>query len=198
MKRIVIHMVFAGLLLSAVADGRAQEKVEQFSQKGIKVSVSSGSYNVIPERNLKEGEGGMLSVGYGFTERFSLWVSLFGAEHLRSDGSPVPVEFGGIELNLQHKFSVDSRLQPYGKVGFGVYGLGEKDAAETLIGAGINVALGVDYFFAKHFGVGLEVMAKKLDYFQKTRKTPIGDLVTDLDPNLNGDTSALMLTFTVQ
>ena len=82
--------------------------------------------------------------------------------------------FGGAEINLQHKFETRSRLQPYGKVGLGVYGLGEDGSDVNLIGAGINLALGVDFFFARHFGIGAEVMYKKLDYFQQSTTTPEG------------------------
>lgn len=105
--------------------------------------------------------------------------------------------FGGAEINLQHKFETRSRLQPYGKVSLGVYGLGEDGSDVNLIGAGINLALGVDFFFARHFGIGAEVMYKKLDYFQQSTTTPEGDLITDLRPQLNGDTVGVVLTFTI-
>ena len=50
----------------------------------------------------------------------------------------------------------------------------------------------------RHFGIGAELMYKKLDYFEQSEDVGRGDLVTDLDPNLNGDTLGFMLTLTIQ
>lgn len=175
-----------------------QEQVSRFSHKGLKAALGSSAVEIIHERGLDEGEGGSLSLGYGFTDRFSLWLTLFGSEHPRLNGSEQKTEFGGIELNLQQKFEIESRFQPYGKVGFGVYALHEESSDVSLIGAGLNIALGVDLFFSKHFGVGAELMFKKLDYYSERRETVQGTLVTDLNPDLNGDAVAFMLTLTVQ
>lgn len=198
MEKLFTSLAVFVILVAAVGATAQTEKAQRFSPKGLKASLSSGSFNTISERQLNEGEGGMVSLGYGFTNRFSLWLSLLGSDFQTTDARAVDIQFAGLELNLQHKFTWDKRLQPYGKVGFGVYSLEEKNSTESLIGTGINVALGVDYFFSKHFGVGAEFMVKKLDYSKRERKTADGDLVNDLNPNLNGDTSALMLTFTIQ
>ena len=168
-----------------------------FSNKGIKAALGSGSTDVISERGLEAGAGGALSLGYGFTDNFSLWLSLVGSKH-KQTGSDVNLEFGGMEINLQQKFNAHSAWQPYSKVGFGLYGLEEKNSDNSLIGAGINLGLGIDYFFSKHIGVGAEFTYKKLDYFAQSRKTEEGDLITDIYPNLNGDTTGFMLTLTVQ
>lgn len=196
-KKLVISLVplFSLLLCMTVY---AQKKPERFSPKGIKASISTGTFNALSERNLNAGDGGILNLGYGFTKRFSLWLTLFGSEHQRTSAPDLIMEFSGIELNMQQKFNTSSRLQPYGKLGAGVYGLKEKNAPDTLVGAGINVGLGVDYFFAKHFAVGAEFMIKKLDYYKQEHKSTTGDVYTDLTPNLNGDTTAFVLTFTVQ
>ena len=83
-------------------------------------------------------------------------------------------------------------------VGFGLYGLEARESNETLIGAGLNIGLGLDFFFARHVGVGAELSYKKIDYFSKSLHTESGELIRDLDPNLNGDTIGFMLTLTIQ
>jgi len=191
------------LLYGVTSSGFAQEE-SRFSHRGVKAALASGSFEMTQERNLDEGDSGALSIGYGFTDRFSLWLTLLGSEHFTAaSASPgfvaqTKTEFGGLELNLQHKFETENRLQPYGKVGLGLYGLHQIDSERVLVGAGINLALGVDFFFSRHFGVGAEIMWKKLDYLRQHTETSNGDLVTDLNPDLNGDTAGLMLTFIVQ
>jgi hypothetical protein len=188
-----------GMLIGGVRPVLGQEtEPSRFSHKGIKAMIGTGSFQVTSERNLEEGEGGCVGLGYGFTDRSTFWLTLTGAQHPQTDSTARNVDFGGLELNIQHRFETRSRLQSYGKVGLGVYGLGEKDADVSLIGAGINLGLGLDFFFARHFGVGLEVTYKKLDYFKQSTKTPAGDLVSDIRPQLNGDTVGLLLTFTIQ
>ncbi len=195
------------IVLSSVAgifvlsfSGYAQEKspASRFSHKGFKAALSSVSFEMIDERGLNEGEGGALSLGYGFTDRFSMWLTLLGSEHTSVNGGGLLTEFGGIELNLQQKFEIESRLQPYGKVGFGVYALQKQNSDVAMIGAGLSVALGVDYLFSKHFGVGAEFMFKKLDYYSEIQETEQGDLFTNLNPVMNGDTVGFMLTLTIQ
>ena len=114
------------------------------------------------------------------------------------NGGELLTEFGGIELNLQHKFEIESRFQPYGKVGFGVYGLHEQNSDIAMVGAGLNIAIGVDYLFSRHFGVGAEFAFKKLDYYRESRETEQGELFTDLNPALNGDAAGFMLTLMIQ
>ncbi|MFQ5751496.1 MAG: outer membrane beta-barrel protein [bacterium] len=188
------------LIFSSVVFIYAQPKkqVSRFSHKGVKLALGSGSYEIISERGLDEGDGGVLSLGYGFTDRFSLWLSLTGSEHVEQAQNNLMVDFGGLELNIQHKFEIDSRFQPYGKVGLGLYDLQEQGSDVALIGAGINLAFGLDFFFARHFGVGAELMFKKLDYVLQSQETANGDFISDLNPNLNGDMVGFMLTFTIQ
>ena len=127
-----------------------------------------------------------------------MWLTLLGSEHTQVNGGELITEFGGIELNLQHKFEIESRLQPYGKVGFGVYGLQEQNSDIAIIGAGLNMAIGMDYLFSKHFGVGAEFTFKKLDYYKKRQETEQGEFFTDLNPDLNGDAAGFMLTLIIQ
>lgn len=193
-------MCTIALTAAICACGYSQEidPAARFSHRGLKFNLGSGGFEMTPERQLNDGEGGMLSLGYGFANRFTLWLTLVGSEHLTNSLDSRITNFGGVEINLQHKLNPHSRWQPYGKVGAGLYGLEEEHSNISLIGGGINLALGLDFFFAKHFGVGAELMLKKLDYFSERQKTNAGDVITDIHPDLNGDTVGFMLTFTIQ
>jgi hypothetical protein len=198
MKKLVTLSIVS-LLAMGAGDVFAQSDSLQtrFSPRGIKFSLASGSMDMTPERGLSEGEGGMLNFGYGFTDRFTVWLTLIGSDHT-SNVDNSTTSFGGVEVNLQHKFNTRSRWQPYAKVGGGLYALDEEDSQVVLIGGGINLAVGLDFFFAKHFGVGAEIMLKKLDYFSRHFETETGGVTTDLYPDLNGDSAGFMLTFTIQ
>ncbi|MCG8606258.1 porin family protein [bacterium] len=193
-----LSVSLVGMLIGSSPVFGQKKEMSRFSHKGIKAMLGTGSFVVIPERNLEEGEGGLIGLGYGFTDRSTLWLNLTGAQHPQTDSTARHMDFGGLELNIQHRFETRARFQPYGKVGLGLYGLEEQGVDMSLIGAGVNLGLGLDFFFARHFGLGLELTYKKLDYFKQATKTPAGDLVSDIRPQLNGDTVGFMLTFTIQ
>lgn len=195
-RTFISAMIFTMLIAPVYAQEEKRES--RFSHKGLKGSIGSASFHMISERGLEEGDGGVLSIGYGFSDRFSLWLSLLGSEHSLIQAGGLQTDFGALELNIQHKFEIESRWQPYGKVGVGLYGLEEATSNVTLIGTGLNLGIGIDYFFSKHFGVGAEFMVKKLDYVKQSVETDGGDLVSDLNPNLNGDTVGFMITLMIQ
>ncbi|RMD85554.1 MAG: hypothetical protein D6813_16110 [Calditrichaeota bacterium] len=173
-----------------------QEKPQsRFSHRGLKLVLGAGSFEAAPDQNLNEGEGGMLGLGWGFTDHFSLWINVLGAEHTRKT-SEILTDFAGLELNLQHKFITESRLQPYGKVGIGGYSLQAQNSDTAFTGIGVNLALGMDLFFSRHFGVGAELMIKSLDYSYKSFND--GKITEKLSPETDGDTVGFMVTFTIQ
>jgi hypothetical protein len=190
----VLLIAIAGTNLTAEEESTREE----LSHKGFKAMLGSGSVNMTTERGLQEGESGMLGVGYGFTDRSSLWFHLFGSEHTTSESPHFTREFGGLELSLQHRFDNDGKFLPYGRVGFGLYALQEEDADAGLVGAGVVIGIGADYFFTKHFGVGAELVYRKLDYFKEVVETPAGDVLHDISPNLNGDAIGVMLSIMLQ
>jgi len=180
--------------------GKAQDDHNdlRFSPRGLKASLSSLSVGMTDERNVDDGEGAALSLGYGFTDRFTLWLTLLGSEHNSKATGASQMYFGGLELSVQHKFQTDTRWQPYGRIGGGVYSLRNKGTDVELIGAGLTIGLGVDFFFSKHVGVGAELSFKKLDYFEERTPEAGGDFLKELNPDLNGDAGAFMLTLTLQ
>lgn len=198
----MIHKILAQTLLlmfvfTNVTQAQEEKVSPRFSNKGLKFSIGSTNQEMISERHLDKGEGGSISLGYGFSDNFSMWLSAIGSEHLIED-SEVITEFGGLELNLQHKFNPDEAWQPYTKLGVGVYELHEKGSDVSLIGAGIAVGLGFDYFFSRHFGIGAEISLKKLDYISRKVETVDGEHITDIRPHLNGDTSTFMIHLVIQ
>jgi hypothetical protein len=174
------------------------EGANRFSHKGVKAMIGSANNEIIAERYLEQGEGGVLGVGYGFSNSFTLWVQFTGSEHQHVRAIDDITEFGGGEINLQYKFDTRSRLQPYGKLGFGGYQLKAQTSEVSLLGGGINLAFGLDFFFSRHFGVGVELAYKKIDYYFENTETEEARIIRDLFPNLNGDTFTFGLTLTVQ
>ncbi len=193
----IFWQLFA-LLFVSVLSAQEEGKPTRFSHTGLKAAISTVSTEMISERNLNEGEGGALSLGYGFSQRFTLWATVLGSEHRSTIGDNEIMNFGGAELSLQHKFEIKSRFQPFGKVGVGVYVLEEDQTEESLIGTGITLSLGADYFFSRHFGIGAEFAWKKLDFFKRSIQEADGEHIIDVSPSLNGDTAAFLLTLTVQ
>lgn len=184
----------------ATASIFAQEAKQEprFSHKGVKGAIAFGSSENEFGRNLEDGEAGALSLGYGFDDRFTLWLTGLGVQHPENAVNESATDFGGLELNLQYKFLSETRAQPYGKVGVGVYGIEEEGSDVAYFGTGFAMAIGMDYFFSRHFGVGAELFFKELDYSQKRLKTPAGDLTTDLNPQLDGESRGFMISFTIQ
>ena len=168
----------------------------RFSHKGLKAAIGVGSFEATSDRGLNEGGGGSLSLGYGFTDRFSLWITVLGVEHPRKTSNTLLTDFAGLELNLQHKFATQSRLQPYGKVGVGLYGLQDQGSDTVLAGTSFTLAVGADFFFLRHFGIGAELIFKSLDY--SFRSVDDGENFSEIQPQLDGDTVGFMFTFTIQ
>lgn len=193
----ILALVNMILVLGVISLFSQEEKPEsRFSHKGLKAALGLGTFEATSDRGLSEGDGGFISLGYDITNRFSLWLTALGAEHPRKTSNTILVEFGGLELNLQHKFATKSRLQPYGKVGVGVYGLQNQGSDTVIVGAGVNLGIGTDLFFCKHFGIGAELMFKSLDY--SLQYVEDEDNFSEIKPQLDGDTVGFMITFTVQ
>jgi len=175
----------------------AQPKT-RFSHKGIKVALGAGNFDMPSSTTPEEHEAGMLSLGYGFSDRSTLWLSLIGTGDESRSASQMETEFGGIELAYQYKFRPESSFQPYGKIGLGAYALQENGIDPTLIGGGFNFAFGADYFFSRHFGIGAEFNFKDIEYSIESRTVNGDEIVSDLRPHLNRDSRAFLITLTIQ
>lgn len=201
MKRNLIKgIALVGLMLISNHSlfAQSEKATSLFSHKGIKAALGLGTIEMPSENSLNEGDAGTLSLGYGFSDRSTLWLSLAGAEYPARAVNQNLVEFGGLELSYQYKFRPQSGLQPYGKIGVGIYGVHERDTNLTIWGGGLNFALGADYFFSRHFGIGAEVNFKDIEYAKESREVN-GDVITsDLIPHLNRDSGGFLITLTIQ
>lgn len=200
MNQIFRKLLVLGCVLTlSVGSSLAQEQESpRFSHKGVKVALGLGGFNNDFGRELRDGEAASLSLGYGFNDRFTLWLTGVGVEHPQNTVNRSVTDFGGLELNLQYKFMPKNRLQPYAKIGVGVYATGEKNSSLIVQGAGFNLGAGLDFFFSKHFGIGAEVMFKQIE-FDKQRVVVSGrDVVTDLPRKIDGESAGFMVTLTIQ
>jgi outer membrane protein W len=196
------------LLAMSTGDLDAQEgktDSSRFSHKGIKASIAYGIATAASDLNLKTGNDFAFSLGYGFSNNVTLWLGIGRAKHQNKQTTDTDAVFtnpaGGFQYkaDLQYKFRSQSRLQPYGKVGWGVYTMSERDVDVTKIGTGFTFAAGADYFFSRHFGFGVEVKYRILDFTEESRKVGDDEYERfDLDPALNGDSVSIMVTFTIQ
>ena len=187
------------VLFSALTLFAQQEKpVSRFSHKGLKGAVGLGSFENEFGDKLNDGAAGSLSLGYGFSERFTLWLSLVGVEHPQNSVNRKATDFGGGDLSVQYKLLPQSRIQPYGKIGVGVYGIGEQGSGVVFLGGGIAFAVGADWFFSRHVGLGAELQFKNIDYSKEKRRVGGNDIVTEINPRLDGKSTGLMFTLTIQ
>lgn len=172
---------------------------ERFSPRGIKGSFALGGISSTETASLDEGSYVALRLGYGFNDRVSLWASLAGSEQewgKDSTRKDKDAATGGLELGVQYTIPTASRVQPYGRVGLGIYSLEDTKSHDAWTGGGLNFAVGADYFFSKHWGVGAEMAYRGFDYTQG-RIGKDGDF-EDLDTPIDGDATSFALTLTVQ
>lgn len=200
-RTILISIVLINLLLTLnVASLFSQDNPppSRFSHKGVKGAIGMGSFENEFGKELTDGEAGSLSLGYGFDDKFTLWLTVLGVEHPENTVNTTNTEFGAIELSLQYKFMAQSRIQPYGKFAVGFYGIGEKDADVSYYGGGFSIAAGAEWFFSRHFGIGAELMYKNIDYSKENRRINGKDVVSDIRPNLAGQSKGFLISLIIQ
>jgi len=195
------HLIIFGLILFISASLFAQEQKPEsrFSHKGFKVSGGLGGFeNDFDEfgGKLDSGGAGFLSLGWGMSNHFTLWLAGLGADHFSPTLNRNKGGFVAFEISGQYKFMTESNFQPYGKLGIGAYFIGQDGIIFS--GGGVSLGLGADYFFSPHVGVGLEVQFKGQGYSRRSVKVDGKDIVTDVDPKLDGKSSGVFLTLTLQ
>ncbi len=200
MKRQLLSKIILISALMLYSHSLSAQSKPRFSHKGIKAALGFGNVNMPSSANSGDDGAGMLSLGYGFSERSTLWLSLIGTGDNESrSATRMLTEFGGIELAFQYKFRPASSFQPYGKIGIGAYALQENGTDPTFFGGGFNFAIGADYFFSRHFGIGAEFNFKDIEYTKQSRKDSDGaERLSDLRPHLNRDSRAFLITLTIQ
>lgn len=195
-NRNFIFMVAALLAFSmgATLPARADDKN---SNIGLKLNLGLGSQDVTKDRNLEKGEAASLSLGYGVSQRITLWLGADVSKHQQELDPTRENDLVGIQLGMQYKFRPYEKFRPYGKLGLGTNFLGTEDGLGTVLnGGGVNWALGAEYRLARFLSVGAEVFWKDFDYTKQRIGDDKNDF-TDLPDPLTGNTKGIMINFTL-
>lgn len=118
-----------------------------------------------PLRIKEDGGSVELRAGYSFNPVFSLELSIAGARHDTSDPA-IDMNFGAVRLFAHYRFRATRQLRPYLKGGLGGYTLRleEPGLAAEVTGGGLAFGGGVDYFFSRHFSLGLDYGFNLIEY----------------------------------
>lgn len=190
------------LLLVAACAGfaRATDPAnDRFSPRGIKAAIALGGLDPSSTQDLEEGDASTLRIGYGIDERITFWLAMTGSEHTRerdAEGRGIKADVGGLELSMQYTISNSTRLQPYGRFGFGGYGMEDRSTHDAWAGGGVVFGLGADYFVTRHWAFGAEATYRGMDYAEG-RVGKKGDFRKLADP-IDGDAAGFSISVTVQ
>ena len=112
-----------------------------------------------------DGGGVQLHAGYSFNRVFSLELPLGGANH-ETSVQAIDANFGLVQLFAHYRFRPGRAFRPYIKGGFGGYTLELSDnkASVRVEGGGIPIGGGFDYFFSKHFSLGVDFTHNIINY----------------------------------
>ncbi|MCK5406895.1 MAG: porin family protein [Candidatus Krumholzibacteria bacterium] len=112
-----------------------------------------------------DGGGIQFHAGYSFNRVFSLELAFGGANHETSVQS-IDADFGLFQLCVHYRFSPGRAFRPYIKGGLGGYGLVLKDNNKSvrIDGGGVPIGGGFDYFFSKHFSLGVDLTHNIISY----------------------------------
>lgn len=193
-KLVLTAAVLMAIGLSAALPVRANDKN---SNIGLKLSLGLGSQNVAKDRNLEKGGAASLSLGYGVSQRVTLWLGADVSKHEQKLNPDRENDLVGINLGMQYKFRPHEKFRPYGKLALGTNFLGTEDGLSTVLnGGGVNWALGAEYRLARFLSVGAEVFWKDFDYTKQRIGDDKNDF-TDLPDPLTGNTKGVMINFTL-
>lgn len=193
--RKMIFAITAFVVLCAVmAPAKADDKN---SNIGLKLNLGLGSQDVPAEQKLESGGAAALSLGYGVSQRVTLWLGMNGSNHVHELDKNRESKIVGVELGVQYKFRPYEKFRPYGKLGLGTYFYGVEDGAGTVLnGGGVNWALGAEYRLVKFFSIGAEVFWKDFDYTKQGKEGADGDF-TDLPEPITGNTKGIMINLSL-
>jgi hypothetical protein len=129
-----------------------------------------------------DGGGFLLRTGYSFNRVFSLEVQLGGANHDTSNPQ-VEARFAVVQICAHYRFSPGNAFRPYVKGGFGGYALFLDTSATDFQfeGGGIPVGGGFDYFFSRHFSLGVDFTHNIIQYNKATVLLEGIDVGFDID-----------------
>jgi opacity protein-like surface antigen len=189
-KLILMIATLAALCLSLAMPAAANDKN---SNIGLKLNLGLGSQDVPQSQNLEKGDVAALSLGYGVSQRVTIWLGAEVSKHAHELDSKLESDFVGIELGVQYKLRPHQKFRPYGKFGIGTFFLGSEGT--VLNGGGVTWGLGAEYRLARFLSVGAEFFWKDFDYTK--RQIGKDNDYEDLESPILGNTKGFMLTFTL-
>jgi opacity protein-like surface antigen len=189
-KSIPMIATLAALCLSLAMPAAADDKN---SNIGLKLTLGLGSQEVPASQNLKKGDLASLSLGYGVSQRVTLWLGVEVSEHTHELDPQLESDLVGIGLGVQYKLRPHQKFRPYGKFGLGTFFLGSQGT--VLNGGGVTWGLGAEYRLARFLSVGAEFFWKDFDYTK--RQIGKDNDFEDLESPILGNTKGFMLTFTL-
>src|SRR5262245_6906958 len=191
----LIAAVSMFVLICGLENAAAQDKPEpKNSNIGLKLNLGLGSQHFTAAQELREDGAASLSLGYGVSQRVTLWLGAQSGEFQHTDDPQYISHWVGLEFDVQYKFRPEQKFRPYGKIGLGTAFLGNKETDIILNGGGVTWALGAEYHLTRFLSVGGEFYWKDFEY----RRQQVGEnKYTDLPNALEGDTRGFMLNFTL-
>jgi opacity protein-like surface antigen len=178
LSRLAAGAAVAAILVTAVViPARAQEKAEEEAKSvapddafylGLRFLGSSLHVDETTEDVFfieDDGGGFEFHAGYQFNKVFAIELSLGGAGYDTSDPN-IDARFGFIELLALYRFAPSHPFRPYIKGGLGGCGLRLEygDASATANGGLLVLGGGFDYFFTRHFSLGLDLTHNIVEY----------------------------------
>ena len=160
--------VIAGVqTVGAQSEGRDRGPYLGVSFIGSTLHTNDSSQNEFFVKD--DGGGVLLRAGYSFNPVFSLELDAGGANHNTSDPA-IDATFATFQILLHYRLSPGRAFRPYIKGGVGGYALTLNDnTAEVRIdGSGVPVGGGFDYFFSRHFSLGVDLTHNVIQYDRVT------------------------------
>ena len=142
-----------------------------------------------------DGGGVLLRTGYSFNRVFSLELSLGAANH-ETSVQAIDANLGLVQLCLHYRFLPGHAFRPYIKGGLGGYGieLEDNNASYRIEGAGVPFGAGFDYFFSRHFSLGVDLTHNVIEY--ETITVDLGSATAGFDIDEEGALTSLGLGLT--
>ena len=182
----IAGLLLAGAVLPAAADGEGEtlEPVKgfylgmRFIGSSLHVDESADDLFFIED----DGGGIEFHTGYQFNRVFALELSLGGANHDTSEPG-IDGGFGFVQLFGLYRFAAGQKFRPYIMGGFGGYGLKLKtgDAEATINGGGLALGAGFDYFFSRHFSLGVDLTHNIINYNEAEFRLGGSAVSTEID-----------------
>ena len=101
MKRQLLQGIVLISALMLYGQSLSAQSKPRFSHKGIKAALGFGNFDMPSSANSGDDGAGMLSLGYGFSDRSTLWLSLIGTDNEAKSATRIVTEFGSL-LSTQY------------------------------------------------------------------------------------------------